>query len=163
MICCLFHADRNPSMKVDARFHCFGCGADGDVIDFAAKFFQLPLRYAVEKLTSDFGLSSNNAVQSYTVPKIKMVEFHRQMDMVHALYECRALLTDWRIRFVPESLEEPLHPCFVASLHYADYLQYLLENRKDLIMYRKEVQQIVQQIRKFQPDYFRNLQNALTG
>ena len=27
MICCPFHADRNPSMKVDSRFHCFGCGA----------------------------------------------------------------------------------------------------------------------------------------
>lgn len=150
-------------MKVDTRFHCFGCGADGDVIDFAAKFFQLPLRYAVEKLASDFGLSSNNAVQSYPVPKIKMVEFHRQMDMVQILYECCALLADWRIQFAPESPEEALHHCFVASLHYADYLQYLLENRKDLIMYRKEVQQIVQQIRKFQTDYFRNPQNALAG
>ena len=150
-------------MKVDVRFHCFGCGTDGDVIDFAAKFFQLPLRYAVEKLASDFGLSSNSDVQSYPVPKIKMVKLHRQMDMVQALYECRALLTDWRIWFAPESPEESLHPCFVASLHYADYLQYLLENRKDLIMYRKEVQQIVQQIRKFQTDYFQNLQNALAG
>ena len=33
----LFHDDKNPSMKVDQRFHCFGCGADGDVIDFTAK------------------------------------------------------------------------------------------------------------------------------
>ena len=150
-------------MKVDARFHCFGCGVDGDVIDFAAKFFQLPLRYAVEKLTSDFGLSSNNAVQSYPVPKIKIAGLHQHKNMVQALYECRALLTDWRIRFVPESPEEALHPCFVASLHYTDYLQYLLENQKDLIMYRKEVQQIVQQIRKFQTGYFQNPQNALTG
>ena len=150
-------------MKVDARFHCFCCGVDGDVIDFAAKFFQLPLRYAVEKLTSDFGLSSNNAVQSYPVPKIKIAGLHQHKNMVQALYECRALLTDWRIRFVPESPEEALHPCFVASLHYTDYLQYLLENQKDLIMYRKEVQQIVQQIRKFQTGYFQNPQNALTG
>lgn len=29
---CPFHQDRVPSMKVDKRFHCFGCGADGDVI-----------------------------------------------------------------------------------------------------------------------------------
>lgn len=36
---CPFHNDRTPSMKVDKRFHCFGCGADGDVIDFTA---QLP-------------------------------------------------------------------------------------------------------------------------
>ena len=26
---CPFHNDRNPSMKVDKRFHCFGCQADG--------------------------------------------------------------------------------------------------------------------------------------
>ena len=37
MACCPFHDDRHPSMKVDTRFHCFGCGADGDVIDFTAR------------------------------------------------------------------------------------------------------------------------------
>ena len=31
---CPFHDDRTPSMKLDTRYHCFGCGADGDVIDF---------------------------------------------------------------------------------------------------------------------------------
>ena len=36
MACCPFHDDKNPSMKVDQRFHCFGCGEDGDVIDFTA-------------------------------------------------------------------------------------------------------------------------------
>ena len=33
MCVCPFHDDKNPSMKVDRRFHCFGCQADGDVID----------------------------------------------------------------------------------------------------------------------------------
>ena len=32
MACCPFHNDKTPSMKLDKRFHCFGCGADGDVI-----------------------------------------------------------------------------------------------------------------------------------
>ena len=36
MACCPFHNDKTPSMKLDRRYHCFGCGADGDVIDFAA-------------------------------------------------------------------------------------------------------------------------------
>ena len=26
---CPFHNDKTPSMKVDKRFHCFGCQADG--------------------------------------------------------------------------------------------------------------------------------------
>lgn len=33
MACCPFHKDKTPSLKVDRRFHCFGCQADGDVID----------------------------------------------------------------------------------------------------------------------------------
>ena len=35
MVCCPFHDDRHPSMKVDTRYYCFGCGAKGDAIDFA--------------------------------------------------------------------------------------------------------------------------------
>ena len=52
---CPFHDDHNPSMKLDERFHCFGCGEDGDVIDFTAKFFDLTLPEAAEKLAADFG------------------------------------------------------------------------------------------------------------
>ncbi|MEP7223038.1 MAG: CHC2 zinc finger domain-containing protein [Novosphingobium sp.] len=38
--CCPFHADRSPSFTIFAggeRFHCFGCGASGDVLDFVAR------------------------------------------------------------------------------------------------------------------------------
>ena len=48
MMRCPFHNDRNPSMKVDKRFHCFGCGADGDVIRFTAKLFNLSNEKAAE-------------------------------------------------------------------------------------------------------------------
>ena len=57
MACCPFHDDRHPSMKVDTRFHCFGCGADGDVIDFTARLYDLSPKGAAEKLAQDFGLS----------------------------------------------------------------------------------------------------------
>ena len=36
MCVCPFHNDRNPSMKVDRRFYCFGCGATGDIQERAA-------------------------------------------------------------------------------------------------------------------------------
>lgn len=54
---CPFHNDRTPSMKVDERFHCFGCGADGDVIDFTAKLYGINAKSAAEKLAADFGIS----------------------------------------------------------------------------------------------------------
>lgn len=36
---CLFHSEKTPSCKVfkDNKFRCFGCGANGDVIDIVCK------------------------------------------------------------------------------------------------------------------------------
>ena len=52
-----FHNDKTPSMKLDRRYHCFGCGADGDVIDFAAALYGLGKKEAAVQLAQDFGLS----------------------------------------------------------------------------------------------------------
>lgn len=126
MICCPFHADRNPSMKVDFRFHCFGCGVDGDVIDFTAKLFQLSLRQAAEKLASDFGLSATDNFQPLPCkPVEKPLSLKEQFYKILCSY--RSLLANWRITYVPQNPEETLHPCFVASMHYADRVQYLLD------------------------------------
>lgn len=39
---CLFHEDRNPSMKLyDDHFYCFGCGKHGDVTDMVGELFGL--------------------------------------------------------------------------------------------------------------------------
>ena len=56
MACCPFHDDKHPSMKVDRRFHCFGCQADGDVIDFTARLFGLSNKEAALKLAEDFSV-----------------------------------------------------------------------------------------------------------
>lgn len=47
-------------MKVDNRFHCFGCGADGDVIDFVMQLYGIGSMEAAQKLASDFGISYDN-------------------------------------------------------------------------------------------------------
>ena len=113
-------------MKVDSRFHCFGCGADGDVIDLTAKLFQLSLRQAAEKLAADFGLS---ATDNFQPPPCKPVEkpLSPKEQFYKILCSYRSLLANWRITYVPQNPEETLHPCFVASLHYADRVQYLLD------------------------------------
>ena len=56
MMRCPFHNDRNPSMKVDRNFICFGCQEKGDVIRFAEKLFNLQPFEAAKKLIEDFGL-----------------------------------------------------------------------------------------------------------
>lgn len=53
MACCPFHEDTTPSLSVDGvpdRFHCFGCGASGDVIDFVQRTHGLDFLGAVAEL-----------------------------------------------------------------------------------------------------------------
>ena len=57
MACCPFHNDKHPSMKVDDNhYHCFGCGAHGDAIGYAAQLYGLSQYEAAKKLIADFGL-----------------------------------------------------------------------------------------------------------
>ena len=60
---CPFHNDKNPSMKIDTRFHCFGCQADGEEIDFTSRLFNLTPMAAAQKL-ADWA-SSKDAMMLY--------------------------------------------------------------------------------------------------
>ena len=51
--CCPFHEDSRPSLSVGGvadRFHCFGCGAHGDVIAFVQQLHGISFVQAVERL-----------------------------------------------------------------------------------------------------------------
>lgn len=51
--CCPFHADRSPSFTIFAggeRFHCFGCGASGDVLDYVSRLYGLGMIEAARVL-----------------------------------------------------------------------------------------------------------------
>jgi DNA primase len=53
MGCCPFHDDSTPSPSVGGvpdRFHCFGCGAGGDVIEYVHRFTGLSFTGAVQAL-----------------------------------------------------------------------------------------------------------------
>lgn len=55
---CPFHDERSPSFTVRpqvGRYHCFGCGEDGDVIAFVQKLDHSTFHEAVEKLASRIG------------------------------------------------------------------------------------------------------------
>jgi DNA primase len=55
---CPFHDERTPSFNVRpavGRYHCFGCGEGGDVIDFVQKVDHLAFTDAVERLAARIG------------------------------------------------------------------------------------------------------------
>src|SRR5262245_27453193 len=57
---CPFHNERTPSFTVDrdkGLYHCFGCGAGGDVIHFVRQIDRLEFPEAVEALAGRFGVT----------------------------------------------------------------------------------------------------------
>lgn len=53
---CPFHDDHTPSMKVDRRYYCFGCGATGDSIDLAGRLLGLSPFDSLMRVADDFGI-----------------------------------------------------------------------------------------------------------
>mgnify|MGYP003372917432 CR=1 FL=1 len=141
MACCPFHDDKNPSMKVDQRFHCFGCGADGDVIDFTAKLFDLSPKEAAEKLAQDFGLIYDSQApprRKYVRRKTEAQQFREDRQRCYrVLSDYYYLLKKWEADNSPRTPEEELHPRFVEAIQKKTYVEYLL----DLFLYESEEEQ----------------------
>ena len=137
MVCCPFHSDSDPSMKLnDTYYYCFGCRANGDAIDLTAKLFDLNPRQAAEKLASDFGLDPDkppaNAI-ALPPPKRGLTD-EQWADIAYCLRvltDYLDLLHDWRERYKPASpdrwltfLHELLDDADIPTLQ--EYLGYCL-------------------------------------
>ena len=135
MACCPFHDDRHPSMKVDTRFHCFGCGADGDVIDFTARLYDLSPKEAAEKLAQDFGLSYDSKAppqRSYVRQKSEaQVRKEKREHGWRVLTDYYHLLRKWEADYSPKMPDEDPHPRFLEAIQKKDYMGYLLDTFLD--------------------------------
>ncbi|RUQ05408.1 DNA primase [Curtobacterium sp. HSID17257] len=57
---CPFHDERSPSFHVRpqvGRYHCFGCGEDGDVFEFIIKMDHTTFQEAVERMAAKIGFT----------------------------------------------------------------------------------------------------------
>jgi len=134
MACCPFHNDKTPSMKLDRRYHCFGCGADGDVIDFAAALYGLGKKEAAVQLAQDFGLSYEDWKPPGKAKKPKPRQKSPEEQFQEAKNRCFRILADylhllrvWRKEYAPHSPEEAFHPRFVEALQKQAHVEYLLD------------------------------------
>lgn len=133
LTCCPFHQDKTPSMKVDDRYYCFGCGVTGDAVDLTVQLLGLSPKDAALRLAADFGIEIDekakpNAFHPYRPRADPQKELQKWFD--HAwdiLLEYRSLLRDWEKRYAPQSMDEEWHPLFCEALDKKDYIDYLLD------------------------------------
>jgi len=132
MVCCPFHDDKNPSMKLNEEyFYCFGCGATGDVIDFTARLYNLSPKEAAEKLAQDFGLAYDSQApprRRYDRQKTEAQKFKEDRDHAfRVLADYFHLLRKWETDYTPKTPEENPHPRFMEAIQKKDYVGYLLD------------------------------------
>ena len=135
MICCPFHNDKHPSMKVDRRYFCFGCGVKGDAVDFVANYYGLSLKEAAVKIISDFGLTYNNTGYAEGVRKpiaAKRSEYQiwaeKKQELFAHLSRLHEQLREMKMRYAPKDREDSeWSPLFVMAAKELTYVEYLYD------------------------------------
>ena len=132
MVCCPFHADRTPSMKLNEDyFYCFGCGTSGDVIDLVAKLFNLSSYDAAKKLAYDFGIDPDKppAAAALRKPKYPLAKaFQREeLHCQRVLCDYLQLLERWKVQCAPKTPEDTVDDRFVEACQMLDRVEYLVD------------------------------------
>ena len=127
MVCCPFHADRTPSMKLNEDyFYCFGCGASSDVIDLAARLFGLSSSDAVKKLAADFGITGQKpSILAKLQREKSQAEAERQSFRV--LGDYLRILQDWKEHCAPQSSEDGNDTRYAEGCHMLERIGNLLD------------------------------------
>ena len=177
MAVCPFHQDKNPSMKLDMRFHCFGCGADGDAVDFVSRLYGLPSKEAAMKLADDFGICYDRRQKPSVRPKVReptpeqkyQIEENRCYKVLTDYFH---LLREWKELYTPKQPDDVWHPLFVEALQRESYIEYLLdillygtpEEKQSLIAeQRKEVMKLERRFAERTADYDRGGSQRKSG
>ena len=127
MVCCPFHADRTPSMKLNEDyFYCFGCGASGDVIDLAARLFGLSGYDAAKKLAADFGIVEQ---KPSVLRKLKRSKSQAELESrsFRVLGDYLQILQDWKAHCAPQSPEDAIDPRYAEACHMLERIENMLD------------------------------------
>lgn len=122
---CVFHSDNNPSMKIyDDHFHCYACGAHGDVTDLTAQMFGLTKIEAAEKLCADFGITDTSPPPAEK-RKRELTNREKALLALDILTDYIVMLRYFCEHYAPFSFDTGLSPEFTESLHNLEYAEYL--------------------------------------
>lgn len=144
-ICCPFHNEKTPSMKVyngGGVYHCFGCGEHGSVVDFVMRYFDLSFKEAITKLNNDFNLGFPIGER---LDRRKQIEFARKsfkakQEREKGKHEHNRLknaretaLDEWirldkqRMKYKPKTQDEDLHPLFIEAIMKLPHVEFALD------------------------------------
>ena len=143
-ICCPFHSEKTPSLKIydgDRGWTCFGCHKGGDLISFVREYFGLTFTDAISKINTDFslGLPIGERISLRQRREMEHRQRERQEERNREQMERERLEAEYWVafdvwkkydtnkrEFAPKSLDEDFHPLFVEAVKNIDRAAYEL-------------------------------------
>ncbi|WP_229766246.1 CHC2 zinc finger domain-containing protein, partial [Vibrio cholerae] len=113
--CCPFHNEKTPSFSVSQEkqfYHCFGCGAHGNAIDFVMEYERMEFPEAIEELASTIGLEVQREERTPSSPFAKNTPAVKSEDK-RSLYDLMGSIA----QFYRQQLKVP------ANKHAIEYLK----------------------------------------
>ena len=128
---CPFHDDSTPSMKLDRRYYCFGCGATGDVIDFVSRLRGIGSKEAAILLAQDFAISYEDGAGKTSKPRQQNIDEqnyqHMECYCFRVLLDYYRLLCRWK-----ELLCGDIHARASVVIEYGEEVRKLEQRMADL-------------------------------
>lgn len=147
-ICCPFHNEKTPSLKIYENgkgYYCFGCGAGGDVINFVMRLFDENFSEAARRINIEFnlGLPFDRKMSLREKYELKDKFEKRKQKQLEEKQKRERLTTEWleaygrwieldKIlrQFKPNNPDEQLNPQFVKALHELETVAFQLEEKE---------------------------------
>ena len=165
MICCPFHEDHTPSMKLyEDHFYCFGCGKHGDLVDLLSELFCIPAYEVACKLADDFGVDPYAEIPRSAAGKELRSFREKQLRCQRVLSEYLRLLTRWKSQYAPNDPFAEPNDRFVEACQMIDTIDYLtdrliigtLEQRiraVDLLQADGKIDQLEERLKRLKEDH----------
>lgn len=140
-ICCPFHKEKTASMKIYKKdFHCFGCGANGDIFTFVMLMDGLTFKEAFKELGGETDNSFSTRLKIYHAQKER--EQKRKIEeKLKQKRELNYLLMDVYRKWLDRL--EPLSDAWCDTYNALQYQEYLWEVLND----PNECYEVIKQLR----------------
>ena len=143
-MCCPFHYEKTASLKIYAdntRWHCFGCGADGDAVDFVKRLEGVNSDIAIARVNEICSLGLPVKGEKPTLRQLRHIkELNEKIDrerqaLEKANKELDELISKYAaidrivMAAAPKTPEEEISDTYAEALKIKPYYDYLYESR----------------------------------
>lgn len=137
---CPFHNEKTASFRVrdKIKWHCFGCGKSGDIIDYVIEYCGLKWSDAISKINTDFNLNlpigrkqtvaeslqagrRQRELERERADRVERIEQHERLLDTYAAFDCAVM------RLKPKPGETKVDPIYLYALAQIECYKWLLQ------------------------------------